>query len=257
MLRRVYEMKIFLSGFLVAIFLVFSAPRARAQGPVPGNQPEALIKKSKDFHIDLPKTNPQADEAAKRLVELYRSPAFQEKLRIEREKISRMLFGMKLPRPPWKPERRDQTPTGGILPPRSHLYVMVSSSMPLKTLRNYAAAIEQLKDPACSMLLRGFVGGAGRLGPTVTFVGKVLRIDPDCDLSGGNCVFRAISFAVNPLPFLRYAITRVPAVVYVPNERAEPLIVYGDASLRYVLRLVAETDKALAPAATRLENTSF
>lgn len=136
----------------------------------------------------------------------------------------------------------------------TRLYVFVSSSMPLATLRRYAADLDRLAPTAnVSLVLRGFIGGGSRMGPTVRFVHQVLRFDAECDRP--DCPVRALDMQVDPLLFRRFAIERVPAVVFATDwestgqcsegtERGARIggahTMLGDASLRYHLERLAE-----------------
>ena len=142
------------------------------------------------------------------------------------------------------------------------LYVFVSSSMPMETLRNYAASIEKIHGGV--MVLRGFVGGARRVGPTATFASNVLRRDPHC--TDAQCAMRGIDMQIDPVLYRRYGIVRVPAVVYEEHaspegycsvgiaEAAKPRaaeVVYGDASLRYAVETLYKKTKQ--PGLRRIE----
>lgn len=147
------------------------------------------------------------------------------------------------------------------------LYLFVSSSMPLATLRRYAADMVTIAPFAqVSMVLRGFIDGATKMGPTLHFVHRVLRRDAACDRP--DCAVRPLDVQVDPLVFRRYGITRVPALVYVPDFVATGLcsegtkrgatggaaqVVYGDASLRYLLERLGETSPDLAALVRHLE----
>ena len=141
---------------------------------------------------------------------------------------------------------------GGNLAADEKLYIFVSSSMPLETVRAYASDVAHLKDPRISIVMRGFVKGMHKLAPTVTYVGHALKIDPDCVLTEGNCKVRDIDFMIDPLVFRRYSVDKVPAFVYVKGFKitdvdssegcganvekgGQHYKVYGDANLKYVL----------------------
>lgn len=118
--------------------------------------------------------------------------------------------------------------------------VFASSSVPLPTLRRYAAVLEKTGG---AIVLRGGVGGLRELGPTVDLIMKILKTDPACD--GPLCDMREVSVLIDPVVFAQAGISRVPAVAIVdrdpfqsyceretPEARSDPWIVtYGDASL--------------------------
>lgn len=120
------------------------------------------------------------------------------------------------------------------------LLVFASSSVPLNTLRAYAAQIEKASG---AMVLRGAVGGLREMGPTIELIMDILRVDPRC--SGATCEMREVSVLIDPVAFAHAGVSRVPAVAIVdrdpfasycerqtPEARSDPWIVtYGDAAL--------------------------
>ncbi len=118
--------------------------------------------------------------------------------------------------------------------------VFVSSSIPLTTLRAYAAQAEKID---AVLVIRGGVGGLKSMGPTVDFIMDVLRVDSQCN--GVDCDMLEVSVLIDPILFNQAGIDRVPAVAVVhedpfisycerktANARADPwVLTYGDASL--------------------------
>ena len=138
----------------------------------------------------------------------------------------------------------DIEPSSPIPPelrPASVIVVFASSSVPLPTLRRYAADIEK---SGGAMALRGGVGGLKELGPTVDFIMEVLKVDPHCD--GPDCDMREVRVIIDPLLFEAANVRRVPAVAvvdhdpfvsYCEREAEAPrddgwIVTYGDASLQ-------------------------
>jgi type-F conjugative transfer system pilin assembly protein TrbC len=239
---------------LVGLVLALSSQPASAasDGKPLEKSLRPLMDRAGEVQVKLPEENTEAKKAAEALYELYRSDAFQEKVGKERRRLAEEIFGADRKGVPGKSpgSSRDEdfASTG-------RFYLLVSSSMPLATLRNYAADLARLDDPRFTMVLRGFVGGASKIGPTASFIADVLKADPDCDLrSTGDCAVREIPFIVDPLLFRRSGIDQVPAVLYLPGKdvnggpgenssraltEEETLIVYGDASLGHALELMA------------------
>lgn len=228
-----------------------------------------LMDKAGKVQVTLPEENPEARQAADALFRLYRSDAFQERILQERQRLAEEFFGAE---PKCAPENPESSPDDGSLGSNDRFYLFVSSSMPLETLRNYAADLTILNDPRFTIVLRGFVGGAKRIGPTAAFISDVLKTNPDCELgSTKECAMREIPFIVDPQLFRKTGITQVPAMVFIPGNRndllgtgkgssgarmtGESLIVYGDASLGHALELMArETgNPGLAHLAARLK----
>ncbi|HEY6874231.1 MAG TPA: type-F conjugative transfer system pilin assembly protein TrbC [Geobacteraceae bacterium] len=190
--------------------------------------------------------------AADKLYSYYRSDAFQGRLRSETERIRSQAFGESFAR--FYPD----TVAGegkGRLGKSERVYLFLSSSMPLETVRNYAASVSRLRDPRVIMVMRGFVGGMTKIQPTIDFVSNVLKEDPSCAFADTECRMRPANLVVDPLLFRRYGIDRVPAVVYVRGIRSvdealsegdmkntsvtDNYTVFGDASLDYVLEMIA------------------
>jgi len=118
--------------------------------------------------------------------------------------------------------------------------IFISSSIPVDTLRNYAADLEKIDGV---MVLRGLVNGMKNIGPTAEFIASVLRVDPAC--KGPQCVMRRTNVIVDPLLFRANGINQVPAFAFQPNMEFETYcsrdagdeiptsraIIYGDAAL--------------------------
>lgn len=139
---------------------------------------------------------------------------------------------------------KDSTNDDAITSSNSRVYLFVSSSLGKASLRSKVE--EAAKLPNAVLVLRGFVGGAKTVTPTIKFIADILKKDTDCQ--GLQCELHAIEFNIDPIRFARYGITRVPAVVYEPNEtflghcdgdalatKSDRLVVYGEASLQYAL----------------------
>lgn len=132
-------------------------------------------------------------------------------------------------------------------PLAGRLVVAISSSMPEQMLREYARQLDGV--PEAIMVLRGFIGGARAVKPTVAWIERALRKHP-ADPQGGH--FR-VEVVVDPLAYRMLGITQVPAVTFLPGVQdlrhcdAEVLsaarIAYGAVSIGGAL-------KALTPAIT-------
>lgn len=191
------------------------------------------------------------------VTDLTADPAWQARMDTAREQVSRALD---------LPVATSGDVPGAGAAPGDRLYLFVSSSLPAATLRRYALDLARLGTAtasgqdapapaiAASMVLRGFIGGGSRMGPTLRFVHTALRLDPACDRP--DCAVRAVDVQVDPLLFRRYGIERVPALVYATGWQASGMcsegtergatvgstqVVYGDANLGYLLERLAET----------------
>lgn len=197
-------------------------------------------------------------EAAETIA-VYHSPEYQAKLATETERIKREMFHEQLKDLPVDRgglKKEQDKPEQAVAPSRlkddERIYVFISSSMPLETIRTYAAAIGRYNDPKKMVLvMRGFIGGMQKIGPTTNFIADVLKQKSTCDIaSGEQCQMVNANVQVDPILFRRYGIGEVPATVYAKGVRVNNLdqsegnddvsvgsfwTVYGDASLEYNL----------------------
>ena len=181
-----------------------------------------------------------ATEQAEKTMEQFNTPAYQAKIQAERQRLRETVFH--LPEMPRAEAERESA--GG-----ERLYLFISSSVPVATLRAYAATIDQAKARQVIMVLRGFVGGMKRVGPNLAFIGEILKKDPDCDQNREKCDMFQADVQVDPERCQRLHINEVPALAYVPvdsngDEGGEPLIVSGDASLDALLERINRETKS-------------
>src|SRR5258706_186298 len=95
--------------------------------------------------------------------------------------------------------------------------LFVSSSMPVSTLRTYAA---QLERTGGVLAFRGLPGGLHKVGPMARRSAEILRLDPGCE--GPACAMRNVQLIVDPLIFRQHGIARVPALGMVPGDPTQP-----------------------------------
>jgi len=158
-----------------------------------------------------------AKEKAVEITSIYNSPEFQKRVLDETERLKKEIFN--------KPIEEYYTDSKGVnsikdrgeshLSKNERIYVFVSSSMPLQTMRTYAAAIDKARDPKVVMVIRGFLNGMDDINSTMAFVSRVLVRDSSCDSI--NCPMFSANLEIDPLLFRRYRITEVPSVVYASN----------------------------------------
>ena len=228
-------------------------PDARYQLSVP--ELEANLNQANRMaeSMKLPPNKAEAEmkELAGKMDAYYRSPEFQGRLKGETARIRSELFGDASARfyPDSIPPAAD-----GKLGSDERLYLFISSSLPLQTIRNYAASAARLGDLGIVLVMRGFVDGMTKIQPTISFICSVLQRDPSCNPLEGECEMLPVNLIVDPLLFRRYGIDRVPAVVYARGVKAEDSglsegdiknagiaeshTIYGDASLEYLLEQI-------------------
>ena len=190
-----------------------------------------------------PPANDQAaagESTAGALMEQFNAPAHQAKIREEQQRLRETVF---------KDVLREAMPTDGPQPSTQaaanseRLYLFVSSSVPLATLRAYAAIIDRAKTNQITMVLRGFVGGMKKAGPTMAFIGEILKKDSACDLSKARCDSYQVNIQIDPERFQEFRIDQVPTLVYLAASDDEqtpddPPIVTGDARLDALLERI-------------------
>jgi conjugal transfer pilus assembly protein TrbC len=189
--------------------------------------------------------------AAGKLDAYYRSEEFQGRVKAESERVKSEVLGNTYD---WFYPDSVAREVKGRLAESERVYIFVSSSMPLQTVRNYAASVDRLRDTRVVMVMRGFVGGMTKIRPTIDFVSSVLKEDLACRFSETECRMRQANLVVDPLLFRRYGIEKVPAVVFVRGGESTDAVlsegdvkntnttdsytVYGDASLEYILQAI-------------------
>ncbi|KKW90155.1 type-F conjugative transfer system pilin assembly protein TrbC [Sphingobium chungbukense] len=162
-----------------------------------------------------------------------------------------------------EPDRDALAGAAPALSPKAWVPVLfASSSMPLATLRTYAAQLEKVGGV---IAFRGMPGGMTKIGPMAKLTAQTLRIDPGCD--GPACAMRNVQVIVDPLVFRQHHVTQVPALAMVPGDPTKPYcerdedsltashIIYGDAALSGLLTEYARLGgtKEVADAQARLE----
>jgi type-F conjugative transfer system pilin assembly protein TrbC len=146
-----------------------------------------------------------------------------------------------------------------LLADNERIYVFISSSVPMRTLRNYARDIDRLGEKNISFVMRGFVGGMGTFGPTREFLRELVVDDPTCWTEDpGKCRGMNVQVSIDPMLFRAFGVESVPAIAYEPGFRpAEPdhglpfevetgdsYMVCGDASITEALEVVNRVVKA-------------
>jgi conjugal transfer pilus assembly protein TrbC len=173
-------------------------------------------------------------DAAEELTSQFQSPEYQGEICQEQQRLRQEVFKDVLARvAPNEPESRQNT-----ISEHDKIYLFISSSVPIATLRNYAAMINHARAAQVVMVLRGFVGGMKKIMPTMNFIGEILKKDQDCDFTQEKCESYQANIQIDPMLFQRFAIEEVPALVFLPDQQTEPLIIHGDAGLDYLLERI-------------------
>lgn len=186
---------------------------------------------------------------------LYLSDAYQANLKKESDRLRVDIFGdnSEPAAGPEKEKPSDKKP-GKRLNSDERVYLFVSNSVPLQTIRNYVESVSRLGDPNIMIVMRGFIGGVSKVAPTFRFVNSAIKVNPACDETREECMMKNASISVDPLLFRRYGVDHVPAVVYAQgvalldlkmsegnpdNANVKDFYkIYGDASLEYLLERI-------------------
>lgn len=208
---------------------------AGAKGPASLPTPSEEIRRRAFDGLRQRVRSPDMDARARSARELG-----VEAIAAEQEAIARRLgqvLGLEAP---------DMDAVAGIKKPVSAQgwvpVLFVSSSMPVTTLRTYAAQLEKSRG---ILAFRGMPGGLTRVAPMAKLSAEILRLDPGCE--GPACAMRDVQLIVDPLIFRQHGVARVPALAMVPGDPALPYcerendspraahIIYGDAALSGLL----------------------
>ena len=193
-------------------------------------------------------------DKASKIMENIQSGDYQGRIRAESDRLKSTVFKDHISTSPATSAFTAIVDRPGRLSADERLYVFVSSSLPVQTLRNYAATIDRINDPNVVMVMRGFVGTMKDWTKMLEFSSRVLVRQPRCDTKAGQCEMFAANLQVDPLLFRRYGIAVVPAMVYargvtrLDTAMSEGLVdaarvadyyqMQGDVSLEYFLESV-------------------
>lgn len=214
----------------------------------------------KSITIPTNKHEAEMTKMAEQTNSIYQSPEYQAKLEMETERLKKEVLNKSFESYyPDALERKSGPKTKGTkLAKDERVYLFISSSMPMQTIRNYVNSVVELGDPNISIVMRGFVGGASKVGPTVKFIAAAIKDDALCDESKQKCTVKKANINIDPLLFRKYGVSKVPAVVYAKGLTLADAglsegkdgnatvrdysIIYGDASLEYLLDQIARED---------------
>ncbi len=251
--EEVKEIDVYLNGAYWK--KVFTASQPLSPGDI-GNILEQSKKYGGTLSVPGSRHGTEATRLAEDVSRFAQSSEFQERIESERVRLYSEVYGRQKDK---QQETAKAQGKAGRLSPRERVYLFISSSVPVPTLRHYIQVISDLHEPNIRVVMRGFVGGARLIGPTVTFLKELLFTDPECDPGQERCPTYGVEVIIDPLLFRRYRIERVPAFVYVPsitvtdsqmseglesNGISDHYLVYGDVSIEYALRLFSRERKS-------------
>lgn len=217
---------------LVAAIVLMSPPLIAGDTTAADERFHGLAERIKRIEI-----TPELRARAQAIADEAKSEVFRAQVQQQQDSLARQ-SGIE----PMSDKDRE-----AFLREEDRVFVFISSSVPLSTLRAYAIDLERI--PGSVMVLRGFVGGSEKLKPTVQLIADVLRTNPNC--KPADCKMRGVNVVVDPFQFRRFGVDRVPAIVFAPGSglgqycdentpanlrdtRHGPMII-GGTSLRYAL----------------------
>jgi type-F conjugative transfer system pilin assembly protein TrbC len=121
----------------------------------------------------------------------------------------------------------------------NYLFLFISKSVPLATLKNYAEIFNQ--NPHITFVMRGTIGSPDKILPTIEWI-KSFQC-PGGEDDQENC--SSVKTDLNPVLFEKFTINKVPALVYFPEpqkiltdetiSKNDYLVYYGDVDPSYVI----------------------
>lgn len=210
---------------------------------------------------------PEAVQMARDAATVVQSEAYQARVMEMVEQLKNDMFdGSAIKKFYGEANLNPMKQSAGLLPSNERVYLFISSSMPVETLRAYARTMDKAADPNITMVMRGFIGGAYKALPTMEFIAKVLVKEQDCFersyRAGGaiECATFNTEVQIDPNLFKKYRIDQVPAVVHatgvsmIDPTASEGLdenttiggatVVYGDAAIDSILETMADEEKS-------------
>lgn len=196
--------------------------------------------------ISLPENShaQQGNEAARKTVEQFHEPDFQEKLRCQMERIQQS--GPQL-------EQAMAAQEKGTLAAHESLSLFLSSSLPEAMVNRYLIDIDRTGEQRIAPVLFGLPQGLADKRINADYFSRVMQANLECrDTRESPCQRLAVPLKVNPGLFSRYTITEVPALVYDNGQNSWSI--QGETELAFLLEKMskAANSPALAGISTRL-----
>jgi len=153
---------------------------------------------------------------------------------------------------------------------KEKVYIVISSSMPEETIRNYFRDIQNIRTDIV-FVMRGVIGSISRMLPTLKWIRKILT-KPDCIGDDKKCFYK-VNLVINPKVTEYFNIKEVPAVIFLKNydgflnrhidipkkTHEKAYIAYGDANLKYALEAINKyaQDKGLSNLIKNMHKSYF
>lgn len=202
-------------------------------------------KDAEKMTLPVNKYTEEGLQAAQETSDHFHSPEFQEKIQCEKHRLTNEVFVDSIT--PWKKKQQmveEQAIEAGSLTSTEKVYLFFSSSVPDETMQAYFTTIAKVSDPNVIPVMRGWLGGMADTRANATYFSRILQKDLACQNTREPCQHYQVEISLLPALFIKYAITRVPAVVYA-NER-DVYLIQGDAGLDYLLERINREAKSTA-----------
>lgn len=245
MLRVTRETKVF--ALVASLFLAGSIVKADEQQGERGKVEKVLEQAGKIRETMTVPENSHAlegQEAARKTMEQFQTPDFQEKLRCQRESIQ----GEKP-----KQEQTSATQGKGRLSGQESVFLFLSNFVPEAMVNRYLIDVSRTGEQRIVPVLFGLPQGLAGKRLNADYFSRVMQADPGCrDTPETPCQRLEVPLKVNPELFARYNITEVPALAY--DNGQDSWSIQGEAELAYLLEKIgkAANSPALAGISVRL-----
>lgn len=222
-------------------------------------------EQARKIKVQQPKVDKSYMDRAAQINKDFNSPETQAELNKYKDQAKRILGLNKGGNSSSQTMKNPSVEKKGVLLPTEKVFVFISESVPLSTLRSYASDIDNSGEENVVMVMRGFVGGMKKIKPTMNFISRIISKDSTCDLmstKSEKCKVYNVNVMIDPTVFERFGITAVPAVVFADgittgtdvsqnmsegNPEAFSIkdiyTAYGDMSLAYVMDQVYSSSK--------------
>jgi hypothetical protein len=203
-------------------------------------------KDAKKMHLPVNRYQEDGMKAAEKTSKLFHSPAFQERIQCEQQRLEKEVFADYTK--PWKKKARQTTieQKGSIdsLAADEKVYLFISSSIPDETVHAYIVDLDKVADPNISLVMRGLVGGIAkaRVKKGQSYFSRIMKKELDCPRTQTPCERYKVPILLESSLFTRYGITRVPAVAYEHDDNS--FLIQGDAGLDYLLEKINREAKS-------------
>lgn len=245
MLRVTRETQVF--SLVASLFLASSIVKADVHQGERGKVEKVLEQAGKLREtMTVPENSHtlEGQDAARKTMEQFNSPSFQEKLRCQMERI----HGENP-----KQEQTSATQGKGTLSTQESVYLFLSSSVPEAMVNRYLIDVRRTGEQRIMPVLLGLPQGLAGKRLNADYFSRVMQADLGCrDTPEAPCQRLAVPLKVNPELFARYNISEAPALVY--DNGQDSWSIQGEAELAFLLEKVgkAANSPALAGISVRL-----